>query len=132
MSNYIKELNEKSFYEWFQNEVVPDEEAIGDIIIHGVKVSHPAFYRYADTSMLYDRYTYDIWRLVNELAQSHYECTTIQMLGQLKEYEDVSDPEDLADCLVCLAATKLAMECLDERMRESESDQDDNKSKEEK
>lgn len=129
MSNYIKELNEKSFCEWFKNEVASDEDAISDIIVHSVKHAHRAFYRYADTSMLYERYSDEIWQIVNHYAQSLHNCTTVQLLGRDKGFQEISDPEELADCLVCLAATKLAMEYLDERLKES--DQEDNEIREE-
>ncbi len=105
MSNYIKELNELSFQEWFCNEFEIAE--LVEMVSVGPK-SYPAFYHYADTSMLYERYTHEIWGLVGLLAQEYGGGSIVQALAQQDGGEDISDPEDFADWMVCQAAIYLS------------------------
>lgn len=105
MSNYIKELNELSFQEWFCNEFEIAE--LVEMVGVGPK-SYPAFYHYADTSMLYERYTHEIWGLVGLLAQEYGRGSIIHALAEQAGSANICDPEDFADWMVCLAATYLS------------------------
>lgn len=103
MDEYIKNINEPSFEAWFLNNF--EQETINRMADRGTEeVCGPMTY-YANTSLLFERFQDDIWRLATEYSFAY---VGESILMTLSGDRTISSPATFTTAMVQAASNCLA------------------------
>lgn len=124
MGANINSINEATFREWFMNTF--DMDDITEMIENGAADFGPFIY-YSDTSMLYERFSQEIWDLAMEAAELG--CDDGVLKVPLQRGGAVDTPEKFECAMVTIAAhglaCKLGFEALDIEIDDDEVEGDE-------
>ena len=104
-------IRAKTFRRWME---VNEKDYLSDIVGHGCVSGFPGLTYYTDTQALYRRFSGEIWRIAEQVADCAGYESVLELLVSCNGADQVTDAVMFENLMVWLAAEEIARRLVEE------------------
>ncbi len=104
-------IRAKTFRRWME---VNEADYLSDIADHGCVNGFPGLTYYTDTQALYKRFSGEIWRIAEQIADYAGHDSVLELLASCNRAAQVTDAVTFENLMVWLAAEEIARRLIEE------------------
>jgi hypothetical protein len=105
-------IRAKTFRKWFDANL---KESASDIANHGANCGWPGITYYTDTVKLYNKFTEELWDLIEEDRESFGSKNILSFIASWNGADNVGSDDQFKNLVVWYACEKLAREYEDQK-----------------